>query len=64
MTERFYRFVNFANESIGAFGLFLLSGALISIMFILVFILSLSVRNYSFSKRRWFILSSILNIYN
>ena len=59
MTERFYRFVNFANESIGAFGLFLLSGALISIMFILVFILSLSVRNYSFSKRRWFILSSI-----
>ncbi len=58
MTERFFNFVGFINEKIGAFGLFLICASVITLLFLVVFILSLSVREYAFYKRRWFVLSS------
>ncbi len=58
MTERFYKFVAFINETAGVFWLFIISASLIFLFFILALILSLSIRDYSLSKRKWFVLSS------
>lgn len=58
MTERFFNIVNFINQEIGAFNVFVICFFAISLSFLIVFLLSLTVRDYSYSKRKWFVFTS------
>ncbi len=58
MTERFFNFINFLNQNIGSCELFLISISIILFCFIIAFILSILVKEYSLKKRSWFIFAS------